>query len=519
MRLASRVLFLLALCLIAITLPAVPAQAVCVAWDIELSPESGPPGTEVEIYGHDFADGRPIDIYYDGALVSEGTETDRDGGFRIIIRIPDDCSGRYHVHADVGYCEADAYFRVRPGLTVSPDNGPPGSTVTIGGKGFASNEDGIELLYYLNDSYETIETDITANAKGSWEATCLIPTSTRGEHKIDAQGAISHPYDVEEAIFQVTAGISLDESSGMVGETVTVTGSRFATYEKGIQVLFDDQAVAADIKANSAGEWEASFEVPEMPAGEHSVTAEGDQTGKEDVGVISFELEPDIALSCTEGYVGTNLTVTGHGFAANEDVNIIYDGGSVATAETNHQGSFETSFPVPKSQFGEHQVAAGYSGENRASAIFTMESNHPDRPRLISPSNGSRIGLMGSETPTFEWSAVSDDSGVHYRLQVATSDDITATGEFVEPIISIPGLTATTYTLNETQALPLDRYYWIVKAVDEAQNESGWSAPHSFRVGLLPLWALIIIIVAIVVLISAAIRAAVVRRTIYYDHW
>jgi hypothetical protein len=197
----------------------------------------------------------------------------------------------------------------------------------------------------------------------------------------------------------------------------------------------------------------------------------------------------------------------------------MYDGGSVNTVRTNHKGGFETSFPVPESQFGEHQVAAGYSGENRASAIFTMESNHPDRPTLTSPSSGSRVGLMGKETPTFEWSAVSDDSGVHYRLQVATSDDVTATGEFVDPLVSVSGLTETTYTLEETQALPLGRYYWIVQAVDEAQNESGWSAARSFRIGLLPLWAFILIIVAIVVLIGALIRALVVRRSIYYDNW
>ena len=126
---------------------------------------------------------------------------------------------------------------------------------------------------------------------------------------------------------------------------------------------------------------------------------------------------------------------------------------------------------------------------------------------------------MGKETPTFEWSAVSDDSGVHYRLQVATSDDVTATGEFVDPLVSVSGLAEPTYTLEETQALPLGSYYWIVQAVDEAQNESGWSAVRSFRVGLLPLWAFILIIVVIVVLIGALIRALVVRRSIYYDNW
>ena len=51
-------------------------------------------------------------------------------------------------------------------------------------------------------------------------------------------------------------------------------------------------------------------------------------------------------------------------------------------------------------------------------------------------------------TPTFEWSAVSDDSGVHYRLQIATSANVTATGEFVDPLVSVD-IVGTNYTLEK----------------------------------------------------------------------
>jgi hypothetical protein len=123
------------------------------------------------------------------------------------------------------------------------------------------------------------------------------------------------------------------------------------------------------------------------------------------------------------------------------------------------------------------------------------------------------MGLIGKETPTFQWSAVSDDSGVYYSLQVATSDDFDESSM----IASVTGLTGTSYTLDE--ALPLGTYYWIVQAVDGADNESGWAAVGSFRIGLLPLWAFVVIIIAVVVLIGALIRALLVRRSIYYDDW
>lgn len=515
MRLLSKLLVVLVACVIAIALPSLPAQAQCVGPFVEISPEYGPPGTHITVYGRDFAAGVLTDIYYDGTVIATDIRTDSGGDFAYTFSIPEGCQGHYQVFVRGKYADADTYFTVKQGLTVSPDNGPPGTTVTVQGKGFASNEGGIELLYYLDGSYQNIDSDIIADAKGSWETTFQVPTSERGEHKLDAQGAFSRLYEVADATFQVTAGTSIDKSMGFVDDTVTMTGSRFTAFEKGITILFNGQAVATDIRADSGGEWEASFDVPEMPAGEYSVTAEGGQTKREAVGEVSFEIEPDIALSPAQGHVGTDLMVTGHGFAAGEDVNIMYDGGTVETTETNGQGSFEISFPAPESQHGEHQVGAGYAGENRATAVFTMESNHPDAPVPVSPSNNGRVGLIGKATPKFEWSPVSDDSGVHYRLQIATSDDFVASSL----VVSVTGLTETSYTLNGTEALPMGTYYWIVQAVDGAQNESPWTSPRPFHVGLLPTWGFVLIIVALVVLLAALIRALLRRRSIYYDRW
>jgi hypothetical protein len=513
MKLLPRLIIVLILCLVAIALPGVPAQAVCVPYDVELSPKSGPPGTNVTVYGHDFADDKLVDIYYDGDLVATG-RTDSGGDFTLNFTVPEDCQGHYRVLADVGYVEVDTYFTVRPGLTVSPETGPAGTNVTVKGKGFARNEEEIELMYYLNDNYETMERHIVANAQGSWQTTFQIPSSTRGQHKVDAQGAESWPYEVIDATFRVTAETSLDKSSGFAGDIITMSGSRFAVSEKNIKVLFDGQELVTGIKADSKGEWEASFQVPEMPAGNYGVTAEGEWTKSEDISVLSFEVKPGIVLSPAEGHVGTNVTIIGRGFAADEDVIIIYDGDQVTTAETDDEGNLEASFFAPESQHGERPVTVEDVAGNAGTVIFTMESNHPDTPTPLSPANRGRLGFMGEVAPTFEWSAVSDDSGVRYSLQIATSDDFDASSITA----SVTGLTETSYTLDE--ALPNGTYYWIVKAVDGAENESGWTVVRSFRVGLMPRWGLIgAIVLAGVVLLIFLIQALVRRRSIYYDRW
>jgi len=513
MRFLSRLLVVLVVCFVAIVLLAAPAQAN--GADITLSPSSGVPGEEVTVRGYNFTADEWVDIYFylNGARTRVADEeTNSSGYFRVTFIVPESYKGTHDVFAE-DEDDVTAYedFTVEPGLTVSPDNGPVGTNVTVEGQGFAEDEEDIELWY----DDEVIEDDITADEDGSWETSFQIPPSAQGDHEIDAEGDETQDHEVEDAIFEVTPGISLNKLSGSVGDNITMTGSGFIADERDITILFDGEAVVTEIRADDTGYWEESFEVPEMPTGEYSVTAEGEQT--QDIGELSFEIKPGIVLSPDEGHVGTDLSITGHGFAIDEDVVIMYDGSQVATDTTNDKGSFDVSFSVPESQYGERLVTAEDDADNEAAANFTMESDPPDTPELISPPDGGRVGFIGTVRPTFEWSEVSDDSGVYYSLQIATSENITTTGEFIgDPIFSVEGLVGTNYTLNATEALPYGTYYWIVQAVDGAENESGWTAAHSFRAGLLPLWAFIVMIVFIVVLIGALVYFFVIRKRVCY---
>jgi hypothetical protein len=515
MRRSFQLLVISILCLIAAAIPGVPAQAVCLPYSIEVSPKWGTPGTNTTVYGYGFAADKLVDIYYDGDLMTTG-RTDSGGDFALTFTVPEDRQGYYRVLADVGYAEIDTYFHVKPGLAIDPETGPAGTNITVQGKGFAANEADIELMYYLSvDDPETMERHITANALGSWQTILQIPLSNGGLHRIDAQGTESQYYDVIDATFRVTAQTSLDKSRGIAGDTVTMSGSRFAVSEQGIKILFDGQELVTGIKANSQGEWQATFLVPEMSAGMYSITAEGQQTTKEDVGQLSFQIKPYIVLSPAEGHVDTNVAITGHGFAVNQNVSVMYDGNQVTAAATDDEGNFQTSFNVLESQYGEHLVTAEDVTGNEGTAVFTMESNHPDMPTPVSPAKEARLGFMGDVAPTFEWSAVSDDSGVaYYCLRIATSADFTASSI----VTSVTDLTGTSYTPAE--GLPQGTYYWEVQAVDRAENESDWSAPYSFRVGLLPRWGLIAAITAAgVLLLAFVIRAIVRRRSIYADRW
>jgi hypothetical protein len=522
MRLLSRLVIAFAVCLIAIALPAAPAQANGAS--IRLSPSSGVPGEEVKVRGYNFTADTWVDIYYylnsSRTLVAE-VKTDGDGDFTwVTFEVPESYTGKHDVRAYIGTsAQATEEFNVEPGLTVSPEEGAVGTTVIVEGHGFAEDEEDIELRYYLDeDDYETKAENIEADEYGWWSRSFQIPSSAKGGHDIDADGDESQLYEVEDATFEVTPGITINKSSGSVGDTLTVTGNGFYAEERDINILFDGEAVEAEIiRADDRGYWQESFEVPELPTGIYSVTAEGEFTDEEDITALNFEIEPGILLSPGQGHVGMNVTVTGHGFAANKNVVIKYDASQKVTASTNADGSFSSvSFAVPESRHGSHQVTAEDAVENMATAYFIMESDPPDTPELISPPDGGRAGFIGKVRPTFMWEEVEDPSGVYYSLQIATSENVTTTGEFADPLVSRAGLVGTNYTLNATEALPYGTYYWIVQAVDGAENGGGWTSVYSFQAGLLPLWGFIVIIVAIVVLIGAAVYFFVIRRRTYY---
>jgi hypothetical protein len=103
-------------------------------------------------------------------------------------------------------------------------------------------------------------------------------------------------------------------------------------------------------------------------------------------------------------------------------------------------------------------------------ASWTVDTTAPSVPTLLSPANEAKIS---DRTPTLDWSDVTDASGVTYSLQIDDNAD------FSSPIITKEGLTASTYTLTDAEALSKGTYYWRVKAVDGVGSASGWTAPFS----------------------------------------
>jgi hypothetical protein len=551
MKLLSRLGIALAIGLLAIPMMATPVEANP-GFSLrnntsytDLDRDEGYIGDEVRIYGSwDDTHGRYIYIYYElygedeedwyykKVSYEEHDETDGTYSFDYDLEIPESCKG---IH-DILICDDDdpdedvatLEFTIHPLIEIDEEEGAAGTEVGVTGFGWDEDESEIEIRFYLEDPdddyddkdlYEVAWSgDIEVDEYGSWEdVTFKVPHASKGEHWIYAVGDESDDIEDDAILgveFEVLPGISLDKESGGFGETVTVTGSGFEEDEKGIEILFDDKKVAGDIEADDDGCWEGTFEVPEAAKGTHDVTAEGRKTKEEDIDEVEFEVLPGLTLTPTQGHVGTTLTIRGGGFLANKPVTITYDGVTKGSSTTSSKGTLSgISFEATHTQTThtvEHTVVATYDATT-LSTTFIMESVAPAKPTLSSPVNDSRLGFFGKQTATFTWSEVTDDSGVSYNLQIGTSAD------FAQVLISKTGLTEVTYILTGAEALDYGTYYWRVKAIDGAQNDSGWTTAYSFKSGFLPLWAFIVIVALIVVLIGVLVFVFGIRGRTSYD--
>ena len=470
----------------------VPNLNFTVTPGISISRASGAAGTSVTVTGSGFGAGETgVIVTVDGAIVAQGITANFQGGWSAAFVVPASASGSHVISAYGSVTPAASVpnitSTITPVISINRSSGPPGDWVTVTGLSFGAGETGITVTY---DSTPVAQ-GITADFQGGWSAAFIVPASASGSHVISAYGSVTPKASVPNITSTITPRISISRTSGAAGASVTVTGSGFGAGETGVIVTVDGAIVAQGITANFQGGWSAAFVVPASASGSYRIGAYGLLTQAASATEVGFNIGSAISASPDYGYVGETVSVTGSGFAVNAPLRLIYDDQDVPAggSTTDSSGSFSESITVPKSVHGRHTIRVSDDQNNNSKVTFTMENTPPAVPRLLSPGDGTRIGLPGGIKPTFKWTSVTDPSGVTYTLEVDTSPD------FSQPILRITDINGSSYTLTSAQALSGGEYYWRVESIDGASNESGWSQLWSFKPGVMARWTLITIII------------------------
>lgn len=505
------------LSLLVVVIPATPALAAMV---IELSPEKGKIGDTITIIGTGFTAStetteKHVDIYF--AADTAGTTDDigikvntyeflkspaigyvdepDEGEFETTFTVPAELNGgtddedvepgTYYIYVtlfNTTRIKAAAEFTVIGGkVTIDPDAGPVGTEVEISGTDFGASED--IFVEYDGEDIDIESGDDKTDRYGEFEGTIIIiPKSTAGNHTITVIGEDSGAE--AEATFTVEPGITVSPTSGAVETSVTVSGTGFGNRSDFTIDL--NQTEVATGTTDRYGGFDTTFNVPAMTSGTYALEVRDEDNN-------SYEVEFTIIattanLNPTTGHVGTEVTVSGAGYTAGGTVTIKYDATEVATATVKTDKTFSTTFAVPTSQYGDHDVIV--SDDTTEEFTFTMESAAPPIPQPLLP----QMGVKAKQPVHFDWKDVTDDSlPVTYSLQIATRKDFVA----LSIVLEKTGLTESEYTIIEAEKLsPISKeepYYWRIKAVDSASNESEWTGVGEFYTGVafaMPDWAM-----------------------------
>ena len=474
-----------------------------------VSPDNGTVGSEANINGTYFGNTEAIGISYDSNVINltGNGVTSSNGTFGPAkITIPPGTAGQHIiiVSGNSSGTKAQATFTVKPKITIAPTSGASGTPIKISGSGFGNQ------LYvtptFGGDSLTSGRTD----GNGSFTFNIAALKKPAGSYVI---AATDENGNSDQASFLITeATLNLSPNTGIAGTQVTASGSNLLP-KKPISVTFNDVKVAS-ATSDAQGAFSATFAVPALPTGTYKVKVnDGTNTNQSDFTIparaaISPETSP-----ASPGHVGSQITITGDGFIPGATLTVSYDSKPAATAKVKDDRSFSATFNAPASGAGEHAIIAS-DGTNDKKFTFVMEATPPKIPEPLKP----EMKLKAKARTYFDWEDVLDESGVTYNLQVATKDDFAPANIVFEKT----GLTKSEYTLTADEKLTTTSkevpYYWRVKAVDGAANQSQWSGTGEFFVtGFLGFsQSTIYILIGIAALALAIFGFWLGRRTSYY---
>jgi hypothetical protein len=414
--------------------------------------KTGPVGTTVTLNCAGFTASQTYTVSFAGTSVTTGS-TGGTGAFTATFTVPERARGAYNVTVtstapDDSNIEV---FTITPEVLLDDTTGNVGDAITLDGTGFSAST--TVTIYYDSTSVGTVTTD----TYGSFDDFSLtVPASVKGGHDVKGKDATGYSPAVT---FTVSPEITLNTSSGSVGDTVSVTGTGFAA-SKSVDITFDTSTVASTT-TNSSGSFTATtFTVPSTSRGSHTVKARDASSNQ---ATATFNVAASISLNPATGSAGTSVTVTGNGFAASSAITITYNSINVPTnpvsPTTNSAGYFTASFSVPAGLAGTYVVQAS-DGTNTVTANFTSTTN----ATISQTTSAASPGYVGMElTITGQGFSPSQTATVKYDgTETLTTVPINTNGSF-EAAFTIPPSLGGNHTITVSDGLVTKEFTFVME--------------------------------------------------------
>lgn len=371
---------------------------------ITISDDEGPVGTEVEITGTGMSASENLKVYWDGEEIDieDGdTKASSSGNFQSTILVPESTYGEHEIKVvgQTSLAQLTETFSVTPSMKITPTSGLAGSTITINLYGFDYRND---VDIFMGATKIDDDASDRTSSDGSFTMTYVIPqATTAGSYTFHAEDEDDDDIKAS-ATFTVTVpplnpNIELNVTSGKVGDTVTVTGTEFGS-GKNISLFIDGTAITpvSPIVTGSNGSFTASFVIPQITGGSHTLKAQDDASPVHQDTATFTVTSKLTGFTPTSGYAGTTISVAGNGFGASKTITIAFGAIAVVpstTITTGTDGSLSGSFILPEIPGGQYTVTLS-DGTNSVNSTFTVLTQI-----TITPSTGiagTNISITGN---------------------------------------------------------------------------------------------------------------------------
>lgn len=386
---------------------ALHASAMAPSPTVTLSETRGPVGRAITVSATGFGGGEDVDVRWKSASASPigSVRASSTGTFSTTVTIPDAPLGR-HVLIVTGRTvtgQVTTPYTVTPSLSRVPAEGAPWTRILITAKGFGANED--VRLNWLSESGTVLGT-LRTSSTGTGQITITMPNGQPGWNDYTGYGLTTRAR--AWGALRILSSTTLSPTSAAPGTTVQMTARG---YHPGQQAT-----VAWNATSTSAGStlcrgtiaWNGTlvcrFAVPRVGAGVYPVKVTA-SSGTALSSNLTVTGSPSATISPASGAVGTTVTITAGGFAANETLNVSWDTGvSPRSVIASAQGAIRIEGTVPQLATGQHSIRVqGGTSRRTASAPFSVTST-PAAGTTSRVSEGvysvyaTREGLVGGTT-------------------------------------------------------------------------------------------------------------------------
>lgn len=334
-------------------------------------PAQGPSGSPVILQGCGWVPSDTVTIKWAAtAAVMTSTSADGSGCINANGTLPSSVSaGPYVINgSDTGNSTNFSFIVTTPRLSLTPNNGPSGSSVGADGCGWLAGET-VNLAWA---STGAALVSPTADTDGCITGQFTVPGGqSDGDYSVAATGSLASDSNAVAPFKVQQPELLLFPALGPGGSTIDAAGCGWAGNTQ-VTVKWSDDSNLGTGSVNANGCFDLEVVIPVSAAvGEQPLAATGDVSGSD---TKSFEVTNSATLSVSpdSAKVGRVFVVSGLGWASGETITIRWDNTTVMTTTVAPSGgSFSLVLTVPESaNVATHTVNA--EGDKGGSAEDTL---------------------------------------------------------------------------------------------------------------------------------------------------